>query len=199
MTAATPDCAPARVFLGLGSNLGDRVEHLATALQRIRELGEVRAVSGVYETAPEGFIDQPPFLNLVAELETVLEPVELLEATRGIERARGRVRSFRNAPRTLDIDVLLFGRRVVEAEGLTIPHPRMETRVFVLVPLLEIAPEAADPLTGRPYAEALVELTAGQTAGSVSGAAGRGEVAGLTYAGARRVIDGEELLDERIG
>lgn len=198
MTAA-PDRAAARVFLGLGSNLGDQVEHLATALRRIGELGEVRAVSGVYETAPEGFIDQPPFLNMVAELETVLEPIELLEVTRGIERDRGRVRSYRNAPRTLDIDVLLFGGRVVESDGLTIPHPRMDTRVFVLVPLLEIAPEVTDPLTGRPYAEALVERTAGSTAESVSDAPGTGEMAGITYAGARRVMNGEELLDERIG
>lgn len=176
---------PARsssAYLGLGSNLEDREEHLAAGLRRIGELGEIRALSGVYETPPEGAHDQPPFLNLVVRLETSLEPQELLECARGIERERGRVRSYRNAPRTLDIDLLLYGSRVLDQERLVVPHPRMERRVFVLLPLLEIAPSLVDPRTGRPYAELLAELSSEDEFGD----AREGEIP--------RMMDGEELL-----
>lgn len=112
---------------------------------------------------------------MVVGLDTALEPADLLKRTREIEGERGRVRSFRNAPRTLDIDLLLHGTRVVDLEGLTVPHPRMTARAFVLVPLLELAPELQDPRTGRPYAEHLSELDA---------------------AGVMWIMAGEELLNE---
>lgn len=178
---------PARAYLGLGSNLTDRKEHLAHALRSLRELGEIDGTSGVYETPPEGHEDQPPFLNLVVSLLTLLEPQELLECAQGIERDRGRVRTYRNAPRTLDIDILLYEDRLLELEGLIVPHPRMHRRTFVLVPLLELAPALADPRSGRPYAELLAELPAADEPG--------GSEAGGAGAGLRRVMDGEELLN----
>lgn len=185
-SAGWDERAPRTVFLGLGSNLGDRVEHLAVALRALGDLGEIRGASGVYETAPEGFPDQPPFLNMAVRIETVLEPVELLECTRRIERDRGRVRTFRNAPRTLDIDVLLFGDRILDLDGLAIPHPRMSDRAFVLVPLLELAPGLTDPRTGRPFRESLAELRR---------AGGDPEGGDPDPPDVRRVMDGEELLD----
>lgn len=174
-------------YLGLGSNLGDRAGALRRAIERLGELGRVTGVSGVFETDPVGYTEQPDFLNLVVRLETPLGPEALAEATRSIERDLGRVRTFRNAPRPLDIDLLLVdpgevgegipATGVVDRPGLRIPHPRMTERAFVLVPLLELAPAAADP-AGRPYAEHLADLGAGAGGGT----------------GVRRVMDGEELM-----
>jgi 2-amino-4-hydroxy-6-hydroxymethyldihydropteridine diphosphokinase len=143
------------VFLGLGTNLGDRAAHLAHALARLAEELSVTGVSSVYETDPVGFADQPRFLNMVVRAETARSPDELLALTRGIEAERGREREFRDSPRTLDVDVLLYGDHQVRLEGLTVPHPRMAARPFVLVPLLELAPSLAEPGTGRPYRELL--------------------------------------------
>ncbi|MGK7310661.1 MAG: 2-amino-4-hydroxy-6-hydroxymethyldihydropteridine diphosphokinase [Candidatus Longimicrobiales bacterium M2_2A_002] len=140
-------------FLGLGSNVGARADHLAFALRRLGELGRIEGVSDVYETSPVGYLPQPDFLNLVVRLRTALRPIELLEAVRAIEEERGRERRFRNAPRTLDIDILLYGDRVVTEPGLEVPHPRMTERAFVLVPLLELDADIADPRTGVRYAE----------------------------------------------
>lgn len=140
-------------FLGLGSNVGAREDHLAFALRRLGDLGRIEGVSGVYETSPVGYLQQPDFLNLVVRLRTALRPSELLEAVRVIEQERGRERRFRDAPRTLDIDILLYGDRVVAEPGLEVPHPRMTERGFVLVPLLELDADIADPRTGTRYAE----------------------------------------------
>ena len=140
-------------YLGLGSNVGARTDHLAFALRRLRDLGRIEGVSGVYETEPVGYLRQSRFLNLVVRLRTPLGPRELLEGVRSIEEERGRERRFRNAPRTLDIDILLYGDRVVTEPGLQVPHPRMAERAFVLVPLLELDAEIADPRTGTRYAE----------------------------------------------
>jgi 2-amino-4-hydroxy-6-hydroxymethyldihydropteridine diphosphokinase len=107
----------------------------------------------VWETEPVGFTDQAPFLNLVARLETELNPDALLGLARRVEAERGRERSFRNAPRTLDVDLLLYGDVRVERPGLTIPHPRMRGRWFVLAPLVELAPELRDPVLGDRYAD----------------------------------------------
>jgi 2-amino-4-hydroxy-6-hydroxymethyldihydropteridine diphosphokinase len=148
------------VYLGLGSNVGDREAHLAYAVGRLGREGNLTGLSSVYETDPVGYLDQPPFLNLVVRLETSHEPEELLRRIRGIESDRGRQRTFRNAPRTLDIDVLLYGDRQLGLEGLTIPHPRMDERPFVLVPLLELAPELREPGSGRAYRDVLVGLPA---------------------------------------
>lgn len=162
-------------YLGLGSNMGDRKAHLAHAIAALDCAGRVTGVSGIYETAPQGYVDQPAFLNMVTRLETALAPGPLLERVRRIERERGRVRTFLNAPRTLDIDILLFGDRMVDEGDLTIPHPRMRERAFVMVPLLELDPGLVDPETGRPFA--------------------RPE----THHGVRRIMSGEELLDGSSG
>ncbi len=142
----------ATVYLGLGSNVGDRRTHLRHALRRLAERYEVTGISSVWETDPVGYEDQRRFLNLVARMETDASPRSVLETARAIEAERGRERTFRNAPRTLDIDVLLYGDAIVDEEGLKVPHPRMRERAFVLVPLLELDPELEDPRTGEPFA-----------------------------------------------
>ena len=154
--------SPATSYIGLGSNIGPREEHLAHALGRLAEsAGEVAGVSRVYETEPVGFTDQPPFLNMVVRLETDLGPEVLLELLRTIEQERGRERTHRNAPRTLDLDILLYDDREIQHPGLIVPHPRMTERAFVLVPLLELDAELREPGTGRAYAEYLEERITG--------------------------------------
>lgn len=141
------------VYLGLGSNLDDRRANLAYGLRRLDEAYELTGLSSVWETDPVGYEDQARFLNMVARVETDAGPRDVLDTARGIEKERGRERAFKNAPRTLDIDVLLYDDRVVENEGLTVPHPRMHERPFVLVPLLELDPSLEDPRTGKRFAE----------------------------------------------
>lgn len=135
-----------RAFLSLGSNLGDRAATLHAALEELGRRG-VRIVrrSSLYETAPVGVTGQPVFLNLAVEVETTLEPEDLLAACQAVERDLGRVRVERWGPRTVDIDILLYDHRTVATPELVIPHPRLTERRFVLVPLLEIAPQAALP------------------------------------------------------
>jgi 2-amino-4-hydroxy-6-hydroxymethyldihydropteridine diphosphokinase len=158
-----------RAFLGLGSNLGDRLANLTQAVKSLA-LGGLTIVrtSRVYETAPVG-PPQPDYLNAVVEVDTDLSARELLDACLGVERQMGRVRAERWGPRVIDIDLLTFGREVIDELGLTVPHPRMHERAFVLAPLLEL--EADPPLPGgrrvatlrlgselfgvRPYATAL--------------------------------------------
>jgi len=141
----------ARAYIGLGANLGDPVAQLSAALDALGRLPHTRLVgaSSLYRSAPVGNAAQPDFVNAVAALETALSPRELLGACLGIERDHGRVRSFANAPRTLDLDLLLYDERVVDEPGLRIPHPRMHGRAFVLAPLAEIAPAAVVPGHGR--------------------------------------------------
>ncbi len=153
------------VHLGLGSNVGDRLAALRAALARLSELGPVEAVSSVYETAPVGVLDQPPFLNACATIATELSPREVLSRARDAERALGRAERRRWGPREIDVDVLLFGDlRVAEAD-LVVPHPRMTERAFVLVPLAEIAGGAVVPGTGATVAALLERLP--RTAGDV--------------------------------
>ncbi len=136
-----------RSFLGLGSNVGDPRAHLESALT---ELPVVRA-SRFYRTEPVGGPPQAWFVNAVAELSVEDDPQDLLRVCRSIESRHGRhrkMRSERNAPRTLDLDILLFGARIVDSPELTIPHPRFRERRFVLVPMVEIAPEVQDPVSG---------------------------------------------------
>ncbi len=133
---------PARAFLGLGSNLGDRRALLRAAVARLREGGDVVAVSPVYETAPVGGPPgQEPYLNLVVELRTTDDPRALLARCRALEAAAARVRTVRHGPRTLDADVLLVGDAVVDEPDLQVPHPRMGERRFVLAPLADLAPD----------------------------------------------------------
>ena len=167
-------------YLGLGSNLGDRRAALREAVARLGEWVVVEAVSGVYETDPVGYEDQPRFLNAVVRCRAALEPEEWVATCLHVEREMGRIRSFPNAPRRIDLDVLLVGDRVVDAPGVQVPHPRMPDRAFVLVPLLELDPELVDPRTGRPLAEWVENARAG--AGPME-----------------RVLNGEELLDDDEG
>ena len=136
-----------RAFLGLGTNLGDRLANLQRAVDLLAASTGVRVVrsSRVYETAPVGPA-QPHFLNAVLEVDTALEPSELLAAGAAVERALHRVREVRWGPRTIDVDVLTFDDRVIDTPNLTLPHPRMHERAFVLAPLLEL--EADPPLPG---------------------------------------------------
>jgi 2-amino-4-hydroxy-6-hydroxymethyldihydropteridine diphosphokinase len=141
----------ARVFLGIGSNLPDRAANLRTAITRLGEVpfSRMTRASSVYETDPWGNTRQGAFLNQAVEMETSLEPGPLLDACQAIERGLGRERTEKWSARTIDIDILLFDSRIVELEGLQIPHPRLGERRFVLTPLAEIAPEAFDPGSGR--------------------------------------------------
>ena len=136
------------VYLALGSNLGDRQKNLETALAKLAG-PDLRVVhmSSVYETEPVGITAQRWFFNQVAEIETELFPMQLLSRAAKVERALGRVRTVKNGPRTLDIDILLYGRAVVRSAQLEIPHPRMAERRFVLVPLAELAPDFRHPVT----------------------------------------------------
>lgn len=140
---------PERVFVGLGANLGDPVATVNAALQALDALPDTRLVarSSLYRTAPleaEG----PPFVNAVAELRTALDPEDLLRSLQALEAHHHRQRPYRNAPRTLDLDLLLFGERMVDTPTLTVPHPRLHRRGFVLAPLLEIDPTLGHPALG---------------------------------------------------
>jgi 2-amino-4-hydroxy-6-hydroxymethyldihydropteridine diphosphokinase len=150
------------VYLSLGSNLGDRYANLRAAIERLGEAGATRSVSGFYETEPVELRDQPWFLNCVVVLETRDTPRALLKKVLAIEREMGRLRMKDKGPRSIDIDILLFGDRVVEERGLKIPHPAMHQRRFVLEPLAEIAPEAFHPLLRKTARELLADLPVGQ-------------------------------------
>lgn len=139
----------ARAWLGLGTNLGDRRKNLVEALEALHSLGEFEAISAVYESEPVGLREQPDFWNLVLRLCTDLPPAELLTLAKAIEHAMGRRPSARNAPRVIDIDILFYDDDLVSTHNLTIPHPRLTERAFVLRPLLELDPELRHPRTGK--------------------------------------------------
>jgi 2-amino-4-hydroxy-6-hydroxymethyldihydropteridine diphosphokinase len=151
------------IYLGLGSNVGDREAHLQTALDQLQAPDLLfRRVSGLYETEPVGLRDQRWFLNQVAEFETTLFPLQLLQRTRRIEMQLGRKRAVRNGPRVIDIDVLLYGNSVVSTPELEVPHPRYRERRFVLAPLAELNPLLKDPVT-RQTVPAMLDAVRGQT------------------------------------
>mgnify|MGYP005847349077 CR=1 FL=1 len=138
------------VFLGLGSNLGDRLGNLRKAVKGLEARGiKVRRASSAYETAPLSLEDQPNYMNAVLEVETSFPPEELLRVCQEVEASLGRVRRERWGPRGIDIDILLYGAETVDEAHLTVPHPRLTERLFVLAPLLEIEPDAALPDGGR--------------------------------------------------
>jgi 2-amino-4-hydroxy-6-hydroxymethyldihydropteridine diphosphokinase len=149
-------------YLSLGSNVGDREKHLREAIQRLETVGRVVAVSSVYETEPVEFADQEWFLNCVVALETEKMPEQLMTALLRIEREMGRQRTENKGPRNIDLDILLVDDLVVDAPELSIPHPAMHQRRFVLEPLAEIAPEAWHPLLKKSVMQLLDDLPAGQ-------------------------------------
>ena len=153
--------AEATVYLGLGCNLGDRELNISLGLELLQKRACVGAVSSLYETDPMGYLDQPRFLNAVCRATTQLPPLELLHFCKSIEKALGREPSFPNAPRLLDIDILLFGDLVVASPELSIPHPRLCERAFVLVPLAQIASSLVHPLR-RKTVQALLGLVQDQ-------------------------------------
>jgi 2-amino-4-hydroxy-6-hydroxymethyldihydropteridine diphosphokinase len=150
------------VYLSLGSNLGDREANLNRALQALVSLGKVEAVSCFYETEPVGVVAQPWFLNCATKLDTEKMPRQLLGSVLDLEQKMGRRRQQQKGPRTIDIDILLFGNSVIETVGLTIPHPALHERRFVLEPLAEIAPDVRHPLIKRSVRELRDALPPGQ-------------------------------------
>lgn len=137
-----------RAYLGLGTNLGDRRGNLREAIRELSELGSVVQQSNILETSPWGFTDQPDFLNMAISLDTALSPLDLLRAVKRIEARMGRVPSVRYGPRLIDIDVLLYGDVEMDTPELTLPHPRMAERDFVMIPLSEIRKPGLDTRFG---------------------------------------------------
>ena len=137
------------IYLALGSNLGDRLANLAAARASLPPSVNLVRVSPIYETIPWGYDDQPDFLNQVLQAETDLEPEALLTFLKQIEGQLGRLPTFRNGPRLIDIDILLYGQLVYQSPTLTIPHPRFAERAFVLFPLAYLAPDLVHPVSGQ--------------------------------------------------
>jgi len=150
-------------YLSLGSNIGNRENHLYDAIARLQAVGRVVAVSSFYETEPVEFTEQPWFLNCVVSLETAETPAQLLATLLAIEQEMGRVRNQKKGPRTIDIDILLLGDTILDSPELTIPHPALHQRRFVLEPLAEIAPDVQHPILKKTIRRLLEELPAGQT------------------------------------
>lgn len=141
------------VYLALGSNLGDRQEHLQQAIAALPPQMEVKAKSHIYETPPWGYEDQPKFYNQVIKAETYLQPEQLLKHLKRLEVALGRQASFPNGPRLIDLDLLFFDHLVLNTPNLTLPHPRLHERGFVLLPLMDIAPDLIHPVLKKSVRE----------------------------------------------
>jgi 2-amino-4-hydroxy-6-hydroxymethyldihydropteridine diphosphokinase len=154
---------PVIAYLSLGSNVGNREAHLRDAIVRLETTGRIVSVSSFYETEPVEFTDQAWFLNCAVALETTATPEQLLASILGIEAEMGRQRIQKKGPRNIDIDILLFGEGILDSPALTIPHPAMQQRRFVLQPLAEIAPELQHPLVKKTIRELLDGLPPGQT------------------------------------
>lgn len=165
MTLITHPSSLVTAFIALGSNLDDPAAHVRRGIDDLARLPrtEVRRVSALYRSAPVGYHDQPDFINAVVQVATHLGPRVLLEALLEIERRHGRVRGVPNGPRTLDLDILLFGDLVLREPGLTLPHPRMHERAFVILPLAEIAPRQIIPDVGS-VTQCLETVDAGSVA-----------------------------------
>lgn len=138
----------ATVYLGLGGNMGDRLANLKQALVLLSAKLCIEQVSSVYETEPQGYAEQPMFLNAALRARTGLPAAKLLKFIKSVEKKLGRIPSFRNAPRPADIDILFYDRDIIRMKELVVPHPRLKERAFVLVPLAEIAAEMTDPESG---------------------------------------------------
>lgn len=160
---------PSVVYLSLGSNVGDRESQLREAQARLGAEGRIIAASSFYETEPVGFTDQPWFLNCAVALETSATLQQLIEAILGIEKEMGRQRLQIKGPRTIDIDILLFGDTILDSPQLTLPHPAMHYRRFVLEPLAEIAPEVLHPVLKKTIRELRDALPPGQVVRKTAG------------------------------
>jgi 2-amino-4-hydroxy-6-hydroxymethyldihydropteridine diphosphokinase len=147
-----------RIFIALGSNLGERLGNLQKAAAGMPPEVDVLAASLIYETDPWGFVDQPAYLNQVLEATTRLEPAALLAYLKQLESRLGRVVTFRNGPRIIDLDILFYDRLIMKTDGLCIPHPRMHERAFVLVPLADLAPGFRHPVLKKTVQELLQEV-----------------------------------------
>jgi len=150
------------VYLSLGSNIGDRAANLNSAIERLGVLGTIEKISSFYETEPVEFTAQPWFLNIAVKLDTEKMPKQLLAGILDVEQQMGRRRTQKKGPRAIDIDILLFGNSIIDTKGLTVPHPAMHERRFVLEPLAEIAPEVRHPVFKRTLRELRDALPPGQ-------------------------------------
>lgn len=151
---------PIVTYLALGTNLGHRTSNLRRAIEALPPAVTVLAESPVYETPPWGFADQPHFLNMVIEGETRLAPLELLKFLKQLEGSLGRVPSVRFGPRLIDVDLLFYDDLILDTPELTLPHPRLQERAFVLVPLADLAPALVHPLLGKPISALLAGVDA---------------------------------------
>lgn len=149
-----------RAFLSLGTNIGDRLDNLQTALRflRLSEGVTIEKLSSIYETEPVGYTEQPAFLNMAIQVSTSLSAEELLELCLSLEQKLGRIREFKWGPRIIDLDILLYNQDNIKSEKLIVPHPRMHERAFVLVPLIEIDPAICFPGSDMPLEKALSSI-----------------------------------------
>jgi 2-amino-4-hydroxy-6-hydroxymethyldihydropteridine pyrophosphokinase len=157
------------VYLSLGSNIGDRENELREAIRRLAAVGDVKSISSFYETEPVEVTDQAWFLNCAVSLETSMAPEQLMSALLRMEEEMGRRRLQKKGPRTIDFDILLFGEAVISTADLTIPHPAMQHRRFVLEPMREIAPEVRHPVLHKTMRELLEAMPAGQVVRKING------------------------------
>ena len=146
------------VFLGIGTNLGDRKRNLQEARAALSQRLEILKESSIYQTAPWGYLDQPAFLNQVIEAQTALSSLNLLDFLKQTETQLGRQANFRFGPRLIDLDILFYGNRIIQTPRLQVPHPRLTERAFVLIPLVEIAPEFVHPQNKQTVAQLLAAL-----------------------------------------
>jgi len=147
-----------RVFLGIGTNLGDRERNLQEARQVLSQRLEILKESSVYQTAPWGYLDQPAFLNQVIEAQTALSSLNLLDVLKQTENELGRQENFRYGPRLIDLDILFYGNRIIQTPRLQVPHPRLVERAFVLIPMAEIAPDFVHPQNKQTITQLLAAL-----------------------------------------